>query len=382
MLNGSTTAVGTALSTSYVNGPMNYQKSSSGSTTLNFPIGKGAICHPIALTVNHSNATLYTYKSEAINASAAALNYTLPSTVKNVSLGYYYTIGRTDASNTNQPTAGLSGNQTIKIFFNINDGVADGTTLTILKNIYSSPTKWFDIGGMGAPASIGGNYLSGSVTSTSSPTSFNSFSTFALGNSLGGINVLPIELISFNAQKNSNVVDLTWITATESNNDYFDVQKSNDGESFETLTTVKTQAPEGNSRVTLNYNTTDEKPFSGYNYYRLKQFNRDGTFEYSNIVEANFKSDGSDEDEKVDLLNSLTEPALRITTPASWSSSVYTLEIYNEAGQLIKQFENFTIDGGGSEVKSMELGSLANGLYVAVLTNTTQKRKKSYKVVK
>ncbi len=383
MLNASTVAVGNALSTSYVNGPMRYQKSSSGASTLNFPVGNWKECRPIALTVSHSSGTLYNYQTQFYNSSAAALNYTLPATVNKVSIQHYYTINRTDASNTSQPSTGLSGNQVIQIFFGTDDGVSDGSKLTIVKNIYTTPTKWYDIGGMGAPAYNNGNPLVGSVTSTSVPTAFNSFSTFALANDNGGVNVLPIELLFFNAKKNDNKVDLIWSTATETNNNYFDVEKSNDGENFVSLTNVPSQAPQGNSRITLNYVTTDSMPFVGYNYYRLKQFNMDGTFEYSPIVAIEFTGSGAaDEDEKVELLNSLTAPTLRITTPASWGNSVYTLEMYNDAGQLMKQAEKITVDGGSSEVKDVDLGGMAHGIYVAVLSNTTQKRKKSFKIVK
>ncbi len=378
MLNASTTAVGTALSTSYVNGPMNYQKSTSGATTLNFPIGNGTDCRPVALTVNHSNGTLYTYQSKLINASANALHYFIPMTVQNVSLVHYYTITRKDASNTSQPTQNLSGNQTIQVFFGANDGISNVSNLTIVKNTYLATNRWIDIGGTNGVLNNG----AGSITSTSSPSAFNSFSTFALANSSGGANVLPIELLFFNAQKNEAKVDLTWATATESDNDHFDVERSSDGITFESIAQVKTKAVGGNSKSTLNYNSTDEQPLSGYNYYRLKQFNLDGTFEYSDIVAINFTSDGLDEDEKVNLLNSATDPALSITTPSSWSSSNYSLEIYNEAGQIIKQFENFDINGGGSEVKAIDLNGAEHGFYVAVLTNNSQKRKKTYKIVK
>ena len=131
MLNGSTTAAGTALSTSYVNGPMQYQKSTSGSSTLNFPIGNGADCRPFVLTVAHTTGNLYSYTAQLYNADAQSLNYTLPLTVDHVSAVHYYTISRADASGTNQPTAGLSGNQTIEMFFGQDDWVSNGGTLTI-----------------------------------------------------------------------------------------------------------------------------------------------------------------------------------------------------------------------------------------------------------
>ena len=288
MLNNSTTTAGNALSTSYVNGPMRYQKSSSGTSILNFPVGTAPDCRPVILTVNHSTSTLYNYTIQLFDASAAALGYTLPPSVNTVSSVHYYILGRSDASNTNQPTAGLSGNQTIQIFFGANDVVTDGSTLTIVKNTYLAPTNWIDIGGTGAPAASGGARLTGSVTSTSSPTAFNSFSTFALANRIGGANVLPTELLYFNAKPDNTQVDLTWATAMEANSDYFTVERSADGISFDSVLRVGTLAPNGNSNIQLDYSAYDLTPLSGASFYRLKQTNLDGSTKYSGVVAVNF----------------------------------------------------------------------------------------------
>jgi hypothetical protein len=293
MLNGSTTAAGNSLSTSYVNGPMRYQKSVAGGSTLNFPIGASPDCRPVILTVNHTNGTVYYYQAQLFDASAAALGYTLPPSVDRVSGVHYYTIGRTDAAGNSQPTANLSGNQTIQIFFGNNDVVTDGSTLTIVKNVYTAPTNWIDIGGAGAPAYSGGARLTGSITSTSSPTAFNSFSTFALGNKIGAINVLPTQLLYFHAAPDKNTVDLSWATASESNNNYFTVERSRDGISFDSLTSVASEAINGNSVVPLDYAAVDPKPFPGTNYYRLKQTDLDGRFRYSNTVTVSFGNNPS-----------------------------------------------------------------------------------------
>ncbi|MDR3716859.1 MAG: hypothetical protein P4L51_28960 [Puia sp.] len=288
MLNGSSTAAGTALSTSYVNGPMKYQKSGSGTSTLNFPIGTSPDCRPFVLTVNHSSNSLYTYTAQLFDASAAALNYTLPPSADRVSEVHYYTIGRTDASNNNQPTLGLSGSQTIQIFFGANDIVSNGSTVTIVKNTYTSPTQWIDIGGAGAPPYNAGANLVGSVTSTSSPVAFTSFSTFALADKSVGNNVLPIGLLYFNAKADNNSVDLAWATSMETNNSYFTVERSRDGMNFDSIQRVNTEAFHGNSTATLYYTANDPSPNPGNNYYRLKQTDLDGTFTYSSIAVVNF----------------------------------------------------------------------------------------------
>ena len=284
LLNGATTAAGTALSTSYVDGPMRYQKASSGLSTLNFPVGNGADCRPVVLTVNHSNGNLYTYQTQLYNASAGALGYTLPISVDKVSTVHYYTISRLNASNVNQPVTDLSGNQTIKIFFGANDVVTNGSTLTIVKNTYTNTTKWIDIGGTGGPAYNAGANLTGSIVSTSTPSPFNSFSTFALGNSSLGGNLLPVNLLYFNARAAiDGKVDLSWASTAEFNSSYFTVEKSRDGIGFTPLQKVFTKAVNGSSTTQLNYNTQDANPYNGNNYYRLQHTDRDGKTTYSAI---------------------------------------------------------------------------------------------------
>lgn len=339
MLNGSTTASGDALSTSYVNGPMRYQKSNSGATTLNFPIGKGPDCRPVVLTVNHSNGTLYTYQAELFDASARNLSYTLPPSVQTVSAVHYYTINRTDASGNSQPTAGLSGNQQIQIYFGMNDYVSDGAALTVVKNTYNAMTKWIDIGGAGGPIYNAGASLTGSITSTSSPTAFNSFSTFAIGNRIGGSNLLPVELLYFNARAEKDGAGLSWATTTESNNSYFTVEKSKDGVNFEFVQKVATQALNGNSDKQLNYTGFDPKPYSGLNYYRLKQTDLDGKERYSTIQTVNF-----DAGSKVSIYPNPTRGQVFVSGIATTKSSV-GIEWYDTGGKLVGQ-ESAAVSGG------------------------------------
>lgn len=85
--------------------------------------------------------------------------------------------------------------------------------------------------------------------------------------------VLPIELSSFEATEEDCNVILDWSTASEENNDYFQVERSKDGETFEVIATINGA---GTSLETINYTYTDTKA-SAINYYRLKQVDLDGT---------------------------------------------------------------------------------------------------------
>lgn len=88
------------------------------------------------------------------------------------------------------------------------------------------------------------------------------------------LNPLPVELLSFQAIKSNNQALLLWSTGTEINNSHFLIERSTDGLSFSPLG-IRQGA--GNSNNITYYNFTDSTPVSGINYYRLCQFDFDGT---------------------------------------------------------------------------------------------------------
>ncbi len=99
----------------------------------------------------------------------------------------------------------------------------------------------------------------------------------------GGCNTLPIELISFTAIKNvkGRRVDLFWQTMSETDNDYFTVERSKDAMHWEDVCQTKGA---GNSSTILDYYEADYSPLNGVNYYRLKQTDFNGEFAYSPVV--------------------------------------------------------------------------------------------------
>lgn len=116
-------------------------------------------------------------------------------------------------------------------------------------------------------------------------TDWQHFSPLTAGN--GSSSLLPVELLEFKATPISNErIQLHWETATEINNEGFEVQRSTDGISFETIGWVEGN---GNSTIMHSYYSDDTEPYSGINYYRLKQVDFDGQYEYSNIVAARIK---------------------------------------------------------------------------------------------
>ena len=94
---------------------------------------------------------------------------------------------------------------------------------------------------------------------------------------------LPVELVGFKGKVLlDNSVDLTWTTVSEKNNDYFLVQRGRDLTNFETIGNLDGT---GNSNDIVQYSFNDDSPEVGrLNYYRLKQVDFDGGFEYSDVV--------------------------------------------------------------------------------------------------
>jgi len=91
----------------------------------------------------------------------------------------------------------------------------------------------------------------------------------------------PIELVSFEAQCISGKVDLNWTVASQINNDYYTIERAADGVNFVIAGTVYSDA---NINQISNYSYTDTEPFLGKSYYRLKQTDIDGQFQYFQIV--------------------------------------------------------------------------------------------------
>ncbi|MBI1192436.1 MAG: T9SS type A sorting domain-containing protein [Bacteroidetes bacterium] len=275
-------------SNAYVSGPIQYVLNSNSTTrsVLNLPLGKGGEWRPAILSVAHATSTSYTYRAEVFAASAEALGLDVPAGVVDVSNTRYWDIGRFLTSTmAAAPSADLrtaTGQEPIiQLFFDQSDGITDGNFLTICKNTDADPTSWVDIGSSGTPPYDGGANLTGSITSTSTPTAFNSFSLFTLGNLN---NALPVTWVSFDVTAVQQQVQLAWQTATETNTDRFAVERSSNGKDFAEISSVPAA---GNSIGLLSYRTTDRQPLSGISYYRLRQIDLDGKFDYSPIRTVN-----------------------------------------------------------------------------------------------
>ena len=104
---------------------------------------------------------------------------------------------------------------------------------------------------------------------------------YGFANGWGDIGILPIELVSFSGRADDHVNSLEWLTASEANSAFFEVQRSTDGSIFLPIGSVNAA---GNSQTTLRYAFDDAQPPSDLAYYRLRMADQDGAEEFSDVI--------------------------------------------------------------------------------------------------
>lgn len=175
-----------------------------------------------------------------------------------------------------------------------------------------------------------------------------------------GDNALPVELITFSAQIINKNVILNWETATEVRNYGFDVEKSIDGKVFIKLGFVQGN---GNSNSNKYYSFEDNSPETGINYYRLKQIDTDGSFEYSKIISININvpTEFTLSQNYPNPFNPSTTIDFTLPSDTFVSLKVYDL-LGNETASLISEPKE-----AGSYSLQFDGTNLASGNYIYVL---------------
>ncbi len=137
-------------------------------------------------------------------------------------------------------------------------------------------------------------YVAGGVYSTNFPTTSGAYDQTYNGGLYDAfvtkldLGPLPVEVADFTARVAGHAVVLEWLTASEANSRYFEVQRSPDGRRWTAIGQVPAA---GESRQLRRYRMEDNRPLRGTNYYRLKAVDYDGTFDYSGVRKVVFVSE-------------------------------------------------------------------------------------------
>lgn len=165
----------------------------------------------------------------------------------------------------------------------------------------------------------------------------------------GNGSVLPLRLVSFDAKNAGKAVELSWLTANEQGLSHFDIERSRDAIRFEKLTTVKAiDISSGNS-----YLSTDDQPYAGTSFYRLKSVDKNGAFTYSKhvrVIQGRFNGE-------VKLYPNPSHDKLLIDLPEGFGGG--NIRVISTSGQVFKQTRVLE----GTQQVTLEVKQLSAGNY-------------------
>jgi hypothetical protein len=180
-------------------------------------------------------------------------------------------------------------------------------------------------------------------------------------------NSIPVELTSFTAIVSTGKVVLNWVTATELNNSGFQIERrKTKDERSEEWVSIGFVNGNGTSTETHTYSFADQNPTAGISYYRLKQIDFDGSFEYSNIVEVNLTLPiaFSLDQNYPNPFNPSTK--IKYTIPNVTLSGVegsrVILKVYDVLGDEVATLVNEEKPAGNYEI-SFDASKLSSGVY-------------------
>ncbi|MEO5649223.1 MAG: T9SS type A sorting domain-containing protein [Ginsengibacter sp.] len=187
--------------------------------------------------------------------------------------------------------------------------------------------------------------------------------------------VAPVTFINVTAQNKGNGVNIDWSTSQEINNSYFEVQRSADGSS--NWNKVATVNGAGNSQVVKNYSVYDATPYQGVNFYRIRQVDVDGKFEYSKTVST-----------KLSVANAVTASVLinpfYSALSLNFSSAtrqMVSVRLIDITGRQVAS-EKWTIEAGNSRKDLTNISGLQQGMYILSVTNNAGDVLLNKKVIK
>lgn len=301
------------LTISFVDGPM----TKAGTTAFTFPVGDGTLYAPIATGTPTSSTTFRAQYFETAYTNTTSMASSPTPVLGGVSLTEYWQLDR---------TAG-SGDATVRLYWdNTNNGSSISSCPDLRVGYYNgsdwtNPSDSCTVLGTGCPSPTG----AGTIETDNNLTSFGTFTFGTLGAA-----PLPVKLIAFNGKCKEKDVVLKWTTASELNNDYFTLERGTNGTDVKPIATIKGS---GTSNQLLNYQFIDTRAI-GENkpeavlFYRLKQTDFDGKFEYSNFITV---KNCNDNPQEIVLYPNVSSGTVQLNN----HEIVTSIEVYNSLGGLV-----------------------------------------------
>jgi len=192
--------------------------------------------------------------------------------------------------------------------------------------------------------------------------------------------VLPIELLRFTASPKNNGIKIDWITSSEINNDYFTIEKSINGITFEEIAKIEGA---GNSNNQLSYSYTDEDPFAGNSYYRLKQTDFDGKFERFKLTSVYYDPKTSEAQVNCDIK---VQPnpcpghcLVKLENCENYKGEEISFKLFDIKGNLVQQKVPIRSEDGAVSYSIDTENYLMPGVYV--IDARSQKEKYNQKII-
>lgn len=297
-----------------------------GDDAFTFPVGDEYYYAPFSISAPENTGHHYTVQY----FSSPYTDLSTDNTLNHVSTMEYWTLDAINGASSVDVSLGYENPRSGE--------VEDMGDLTVA--VYDG-SDWTAISGSTSSGSI----KEGTVTA---PVSSFSNTIYTVG-SISTLNPLPVKLFDFRAVQQASAVELSWKTASETNNAYFEVERSSDGKVWYSIGMRKAA---GNHETDIHmYTFTDVNPLNGVQLYRLKQTDLDGAAEYSASVQVLFGL-GT----KASVYPQPVSGTLQIVSADG--AELELVSIYNAMGQVV-----LSLTGIHAESCSLDMSGLATGIY-------------------
>ena len=170
---------------------------------------------------------------------------------------------------------------------------------------------------------------------------------------------MPVEFLGLELVKEKKKIQINWSTASETNNNFFTVERSENGTVFTTIATIKGA---GNSNSVITYNYIDNTPVKGVSYYRIKQTDFDGKYDYSEIKAISFVNTISD---FMIYPNPVKSGSTVHIVPNNDIMRDYVISVYLINGQKIAEYK-------ANGIFSINTDEIQKGIYILNVFDGTQ----------